>query len=293
MRGLLYLCCWLVVSGEIYAQLPESRIINGTVASVSDTKHLVSIRLKKNDRNFGSGHICGGSLIGPNKVLTAAHCLFNTSKKRYRKAKEFVVVMGTLNRYERNTGTIVSDVSSIAYMNTFTTDSMRDDVGVMFLRTGLPVNSTHPTVAPIQLATEPTPSGVTCQVAGWGRTEQNTLSNVLLTANVTTVRHATCATIYSGSLLPGMLCAGRLRGGTDSCQGDSGGPLVYEGRVIGVVSWGYGCAEPGLPGVYADVQYYRQWIEERNGSSALTAPSLKHLLALSLGCAVWLWSKRK
>lgn len=122
---------------------------------------------------------------------------------------------------------------------------------------------------------------------------QNTLSNVLLTANVTTVRHATCATIYSGSLLPGMLCAGRLRGGTDSCQGDSGGPLVYEGRVIGVVSWGYGCAEPGLPGVYADVQYYRQWIEERNGSSALTAPSLKHLLALSLGCAVWLWSKRK
>lgn len=80
--------------------------------------------------------------------------------------------MGTLNRYERNNGTIVSDVSSIAYMNTFSTESMRDDVGVMFLRTGLPVNSSHPTVAPIQLATEPTPAGVTCQVSGWGRTNQ-------------------------------------------------------------------------------------------------------------------------
>ena len=56
--------------------LPESRIINGSLASVSETKHLVSIRLRKNDKVFGSGHICGGSLIGPNKVLTAAHCLF-------------------------------------------------------------------------------------------------------------------------------------------------------------------------------------------------------------------------
>ena len=219
--------------------------------------------------------------------------------------------MGTLNRYERNSETIVSYVSSIAYMNTFTTDSMRDDVGVMFLKSGLPVNSTHPTVAPIQLATEATPAGVTCQVSGWGRTEQvsstrlpmpmpmhlsilllqSTLSNVLLTANVSTIRHVTCSTIYSKSLLPGMLCAGRLSGGTDSCQGDSGGPLVYDGRVIGVVSWGYGCAEPGLPGVYADVQYYQQWIEERNGSSPRTAPKLRHWLGLWLGCALWLWSK--
>lgn len=54
----------------------EPRIINGTEARVEDTKHLVSIRLKKYDRNFGSGHICGGSLIAPNKVLTAAHCLY-------------------------------------------------------------------------------------------------------------------------------------------------------------------------------------------------------------------------
>ncbi|XP_034489547.1 trypsin alpha-3 [Drosophila innubila] len=280
MQSVFYLCIWLFIWAKTFAlesndadrqkkQTLESRIINGTLARMNETKHLVSIRLRKHDRNFGSGHICGGSLIAPNKVLTAAHCLYNSGKKRYRKPSEFVVVMGTLNRYERHNGTIVSEVSSIAYMNSFSPDSMRDDIGVMFLSQGLSKNQSHPTVSPIELATQPTDVGATCLVAGWGRTEQDSLSNVLLMANVSTIRRQTCGSIYGNGMLPGMLCAGRLQGGTDSCQGDSGGPLVHEGRVIGVVSWGYGCAEPGLPGVYADVQYYRQWILERNASSRL------------------------
>ncbi|KAH8415349.1 hypothetical protein KR222_004938, partial [Zaprionus bogoriensis] len=258
----------------------EARIINGTAARVEETKHLVSIRLKKHDRNFGSGHICGGSLIARNKVLTAAHCLYNTAKKRYRLASEFIVVLGTLNRYERNNGTIVSEVSSIAYMNTFSPDSMRDDVGVMFLRTGLAGNGSHPTVSPIELATRQVPAGANCQVVGWGRTEKASLSNVLLLANVSTIRSQTCGSIYGSGMLPGMLCAGRLQGGTDSCQGDSGGPLMHEGRIIGVVSWGYGCAEPGLPGVYSDIQYYHRWIQQRSSSCrSLPWP----------GLCLWLW----
>ncbi|TMW42922.1 hypothetical protein DOY81_011994 [Sarcophaga bullata] len=127
---------------------PAPRIINGTEASAENTKFQVSIRLKRYDNTFGNGHICGGTLVGLNKVLTAAHCLYNADKKRYRKANEFVVVMGTLNRYQRVNGTIVSAVKSIAYMNTFNMDTMRDDIGIMFLKTGLPANRTHLTIWP-------------------------------------------------------------------------------------------------------------------------------------------------
>lgn len=61
-----------------------------------------------------------------------------------------------------------------------------------------------------------------------------------------------------------MICAGRKFGGVDSCEGDSGGPLVFNKTLIGVVSWGKGCAVSGYPGVYTDVNYYKEWIMKTN-----------------------------
>ena len=80
------------------------------------------------------------------------------------------------------------------------------------------------------------------------------------------VPRATCQAGYPHEHIDEtMICAGYPEGGKDSCSGDSGGPLVCEENdkffLEGVVSWGYGCAGPGQYGVYADVRYFKSWID--------------------------------
>lgn len=76
-----------------------------------------------------------------------------------------------------------------------------------------------------------------------------------------------CNTSYSryGGVTDRMICAGLQQGGKDACQGDSGGPLVNKDTLVGVVSWGYGCAVPNYPGVYSRVSSVRDWIKTVSG----------------------------
>lgn len=93
------------------------------------------------------------------------------------------------------------------------------------------------------------------------------LSAQLLRTSVPIVAKSRCQQVY-GELTKNMFCAGFMdEGGRDSCQGDSGGPLVQtiSGKKVlnGIVSWGYGCAKPGNPGVYAQVSTLRTWIDSK------------------------------
>ena len=105
-----------------------------------------------------------------------------------------------------------------------------------------------------------------CMVSGWGTTSSGGHHpDVLNKVVVPIVTDEECRTFYGEeAVLDSMICAGRPEGGVDSCQGDSGGPMVcnFESSVYlcGIVSWGYGCAEPGHPGVYTQVSYFRDWI---------------------------------
>ena len=117
-------------------------------------------------------------------------------------------------------------------------------------------------------------------VTGWGTTEIITipgvgsvsvgLSPVLLKTRVVPVSNNRCERAMGrGTITRGMICAGAR--GTDSCQGDSGGPLVSQSSshagysLVGITSWGYGCAEPGTYGVYARVDNYMDWVARQFG----------------------------
>lgn len=112
-------------------------------------------------------------------------------------------------------------------------------------------------------------------VAGWGRTESNELSDILMKVNIIGVSKADCNYAYNqinNTITDNQLCAG-IEAGKDSCQGDSGGPLMGMARlskkaapffyVPGVVSYGRGCALEGWPGIYTRVGAYVQWIKSK------------------------------
>ena len=103
--------------------------------------------------------------------------------------------------------------------------------------------------------------------AGWGRTgEEGSLSDVPLHTTVPLVSAHDCKDKLGSSIRTDlMICAGRVEGGMDACQGDSGGPLLLDegsGRhtIVGIVSWGIGCARPDKPGVYTRVSAFGTWV---------------------------------
>uniref|UniRef100_A0A8D1QCI0 Transmembrane protease serine 5 n=1 Tax=Sus scrofa TaxID=9823 RepID=A0A8D1QCI0_PIG len=143
------------------------------------------------------------------------------------------------------------------------------DLALLQLRTPLHFSDT---VGAVCLPTEEQafPRGSQCWVSGWGHTDpshthsSDTLQDTVVPLLSTQLCNSSC--VYSGALTPRMLCAGYLDGRADACQGDSGGPLVcLDGdtwRLVGVVSWGHGCAEPNHPGVYSKVAEFLDWIQD-------------------------------
>uniref|UniRef100_A0A1I8IC92 Peptidase S1 domain-containing protein n=1 Tax=Macrostomum lignano TaxID=282301 RepID=A0A1I8IC92_9PLAT len=111
--------------------------------------------------------------------------------------------------------------------------------------------------------------GQYCYTTGWGDTRGTGSANALKQAYVPVIARSTCNSVnYPRQITSRMTCAGYPNGGVDACQGDSGGPFVCSSGsgssavwyVHGVTSWGYDCARPGKPGVYATVATVRSWI---------------------------------
>ncbi|RHY54181.1 hypothetical protein DYB34_003944 [Aphanomyces astaci] len=213
-------------------------ILGGQEAQFGKHRYVAGLK-KSRDANT----TCGGSLIAPNVVLTAAHCL--TGKLR-------AVVVGTHYLTGFADGELANIIQEIKHPKP-------TDVGIVILDRNIT------TIQPVAVSFEFVPADVLTWVRGWGAVEiVGPKSQVLKELNVTTWNNTRAsAALFPTQVTDTMLGAGVE--GQNSCHGDSGGPLTIEEngavRLVGVVSWGFECGERGTPGIYERVSAARAFIE--------------------------------
>jgi trypsin len=237
------------------ADRPGQRIVGGDPASAGEYPAQAFVQTPLGD--------CGGSLMAPTKVLTAAHCVFGVEAL----TPAYAVCLGELDPTPCASGDTfgVANVDRNASYNALTN---QNDTAMLTLDRAAPFT-------PLRLVDTADSAlwadGVLARIVGWGTTsEGGDPSEVLLEADVPMVSDQECSDAYDDSFDPAtMVCAGD--GVHDTCQGDSGGPLmVFDGPELvlaGVTSFGEGCADPDFPGVYARVgaDPLNSWVRERSG----------------------------
>jgi len=228
---------------------PAPLIVGGQDAQIADHPFVVALTTPDGQQ------FCGGSLVAPNKVVTAAHC---TSDQQ---PADVNVVSGRTNI--SGTDGKVSKVTGIWVHPQYTDATKGSDVSVLTL--DAPVQS--PTI-PLAAAGDPSyAAGTDATILGWGTTsEGGSTSDHLKMATVPVNADNDCKAAYGEYNPEAMMCAGLPEGGVDACQGDSGGPIVADGKLIGVTSWGEGCARPGKPGIYSRVGTYNKDLTEQINS---------------------------
>ncbi|WP_370943359.1 serine protease [Amycolatopsis sp. cg5] len=221
-------------------------IVGGQPAAVAQYPFAVFLT----DEN--GSQFCGAVLIGENSVATAAHCAKAVTKPNLR------VVAGRQDKRVKD-GT-VSTVSDIWVNPDYTDPGTGNDIALLTTTSRLRYETAQVTQT-ARYYTENTMA----TVLGWGRLKDNgDRSDVLRSVDVPMISDASCKAAYGNYDPSTMVCAGYEKGGKDACQGDSGGPLVVGKVLIGIVSWGVGCAQPGKPGVYTRVSAFADELEKRS-----------------------------
>ena len=224
------------------------RIVGGEKTDIRQHPWQVALQFKG---NFS----CGGSIIAQRWVLTAAHCFTSPAKGGDWRAKTGATNIATAG--------VWGEVERVIVHEDYDPKTHANDIALIKLAVP-PAGRVIPLVD--GLATIGV--GQPLEVTGWGATEEGGgASKHLLKATVPYADTQVCnaPSSYNGGVRDGMMCAGLREGGVDSCQGDSGGPLVWrtpDGPVlVGVVSFGEGCARKLKYGIYTRVSAYRDWID--------------------------------
>ena len=220
----------------------EPKIVGGTPVPNGKYPFMAYLTIGTTD---GSTFNCGGTLLDPNSVLTAAHCLVN--------ARSVEVAVG---------GTVLSQPQFQLRFATNAFKHPRFHIKRSFAYDAavLKLNSAVRGIKPIRLANAKQNGlerpGHKLTVAGWGTIRQGgPTPDRMRQVSVPIVSDRTARRAYSSQYFPTLMVAAGVSG-KDSCQGDSGGPLFQPGTIrtqVGIASSGRGCARPRFPGLYTEV----------------------------------------
>ncbi|KAK2906974.1 hypothetical protein Q8A67_005959 [Cirrhinus molitorella] len=238
----------LALTGLLLTGTFGADIINGKKAKKNTMLYMASVQID-------GKHRCGGFLIHPSYVLTAAHC---------DQSGNMTVILGTHNISPQGANLKRYMVQNKHRHPSYENAKTGNDIMLLKLSKELKTGKGVKTIK-IQTKDKPLKKNKKCQVAGWGQTEQEKVVNDLLVTDVSPINSTICQAMWKKvrvKLPDNVLCAGGFETKSGACQGDSGGPLVCSGTAVGIVSFNMGrCDYPNVPNVYTEISKYKIWIK--------------------------------
>ncbi|NXO99434.1 ENTK Enteropeptidase, partial [Certhia brachydactyla] len=253
----VHLQCNIQTCGKpLVTQDNGTRIVGGSDARREAWPWIVSL-------HFNYQPVCGASLVSDEWLVTAAHCVYG----RQLKASRWQAVLGLYIQSDlAQPPAVVQNIDRIIINPHYMKQTKDSDIALMHLQHKVQYTDY---IQPICLPEKNQQflPGINCSIAGWGDiTNEGPTSNILQEAEVPLLSNEKCQQwMPKYNITENMLCAGYDMGGIDSCQGDSGGPLTFKDGdkwfLVGVISFGEGCALPQRPGVYVRVTKFVDWIK--------------------------------